>query len=192
MALRVLSLTVGMAVDANVLIFERMREEWKVGKSISGSITQDIISFQHNFRCKCNDSIDSDYFILARGGPIRGFAVTLSAGILVSMFVVLIMTRLFFNSLADANSLKSLKMFSILSPSRCSIQYHGFGRKPVAILSILLIAVSWFIFAGKGDQNFGVDFTGGTVISYSFEQKQDIETVRSVLTDAGYPNASIV
>ena len=65
------------------------------------------------------------------------------------------------------------------------------GRKPAAILSILLIGVSWFIFAGKGDQNFGVDFTGGTVISYSFEQKQDIETVRSVLTDAGYPNASI-
>jgi preprotein translocase SecF subunit len=54
-----------------------------------------------------------------------------------------------------------------------------------------LIAVSWVYFAGKGDDNFGVDFTGGTVITYSFEEKQEIESVRVALEDAGYANANI-
>ena len=62
---------------------------------------------------------------------------------------MLIMTRLFFNSLADANALKSLKMLSI--PFLRDAQFNIMaGRKPAAILSILLIRVSWFIFAGKG------------------------------------------
>ena len=184
-------LTVGMAVDANVLIFERMREEWKVGKSISGSINAGYNkAFSTILDANVTTLLTAIILFWQGSGPIRGFAVTLSAGILVSMFVVLIMTRLFFNSLVDANALRSLKMLSI--PFLRDAQFNIMaGRKPAAILSILLIGVSWFIFAGKGDQNFGVDFTGGTVISYSFEEKQDIETVRSALTDAGYPNASI-
>ncbi len=184
-------LTVGMAVDANVLIFERMREEWKVGKSISGSINAGYNkAFSTILDANVTTLLTAIILFWQGSGPIRGFAVTLSAGILVSMFVVLIMTRLFFNSLADANALKSLKMLSIPFLQNAKFNIMA-ARKPAAVLSIVLIAVSWIIFVGKGNDNFGVDFTGGTVITYSFEEKQDIESVRQALTDAGYANANI-
>ena len=65
------------------------------------------------------------------------------------------------------------------------------GRKAAAFVSILLISFSWYIFLNKGEDNFGVDFTGGTVATYKFDQKQDIEVIRGALEKAGYPNAGI-
>ena len=102
-------LTVGMAVDANVLIFERMREEWKIGKSINGSI---IAGYNKAFSTILDANVTTlltAIILFWQGsGPIRGFAVTLSAGIIVSMFVVLIITRLIFEVLGNLNVLKNL------------------------------------------------------------------------------------
>jgi SecD/SecF fusion protein len=184
-------LTVGMAVDANVLTFERMREEWKVGKSISGAINAGYNkAFSTILDANVTTLLTAIILFWQGSGPIRGFAVTLSAGILVSMFIVLVMTRLFFNTLADYKILKSVKMMSIPFLQNANLNFLG-GRKVAAFLSLALIVASWGYFFSKGDANFGVDFTGGTVTTFSFEQEQSIETVRGALAEAGFATASL-
>ena len=184
-------LTIGMAVDANVLIFERMREEWKIGKSINGSI---IAGYNKAFSTILDANVTTlltAIILFWQGsGPIRGFAVTLSAGIIVSMFVVLIITRLIFEVLGNLNILKSLKMLFI--PFLKNPNFNILSAKKItSFLSIILILVSWTIFINKGSENYGVDFTGGSVITYEFNDKQKIEDVRLKLTEAGYPTAKI-
>ena len=184
-------LTIGMAVDANVLTFERMREEWKVGKSISGSINAGYNkAFSTILDANVTTLLTAVILFWQGSGPIRGFAVTLSAGILVSMFIVLVITRLFFNTLADANAIKSLKMMSIPFLQNANFNILGF-RKFAGVISLTLIVASWAFFFNKGEQNFGVDFTGGSVITFGFDQKQGIDSVRSSLADAGFPTANI-
>ena len=184
-------LTVGMAVDANVLTFERMREEWRVGKSISGAINAGYSkAFSTILDANVTTLLTAVILFWQGSGPIRGFAVTLSAGILVSMFIVLVITRLFFNTLADGGILKSIKMLSIPFLNNASFDFIG-KRRIAAILSISLIVGSWALFITKGDANLGVDFTGGTVITFEFDQKQEIESVRNALADAGFGTANI-
>jgi SecD/SecF fusion protein len=184
-------LTVGMAVDANVLTFERMREEWKVGKSISGSINAGYNkAFSTILDANVTTLLTAAILFWQGSGPIRGFAITLSAGILVSMFIVLIMTRLFFNTMADAGILKSIKMMSIPFLQKAKFNFLG-ARKIAAILSLAIIVLSWIFFFTKGDANFGVDFTGGTVTTFKFEQEQPLETIRATLDAAGFSSASL-
>jgi SecD/SecF fusion protein len=184
-------LTVGMAVDANVLTFERMREEWKVGKSISGAINAGYNkAFSTILDANVTTLLTAIILFWQGSGPIRGFAVTLSAGILVSMFIVLIITRLFFNSLADANLIKSLKMNAIPGLANAAFDFVG-KRKYAMGISALVILITWGIFLKKGDDNLSVDFTGGTVMVFSFDQQQDIDTVGATLAKAGFPTARI-
>ncbi len=182
-------LTVGMAVDANVLTFERMREEWKVGKSISGSINAGYNkAFSTILDANVTTLLTAIILFWQGSGPIRGFAVTLSAGILVSMFIVLVITRLFFNSLADSGMLKSVKMMSIPFLQNANFNFLG-ARKIAAIISLSVIVGSWFFFFTKGDANFGVDFTGGTVTSFKFQEEQPLDAIRSTLDGAGFGGA---
>jgi len=184
-------LTVGMAVDANVLTFERMREEWRVGKSISGAINAGYNkAFSTILDANVTTLLTAVILFWQGSGPIRGFAVTLSAGILVSMFIVLVMTRLFFTTLADSKMLKSLKMMSIPGLANASFDFVG-KRKFAGFLSIAIILGTWGLFASKGDANLGVDFTGGTVMTFEFDQKQDSPAVANVLAEAGFPSAKV-
>ena len=184
-------LTIGMAVDANVLTFERMREEWSVGKSISGTINAGYNkAFSTILDANVTTLLTAIILFWQGSGPIRGFAVTLSAGILVSMFIVLVITRLFFNTLADGGMLKSLKMMSIPFLQKANFDFVG-KRKIAAIISLVLIVASWGNFLVKGEKNFGVDFTGGSVITFSFDEKQDTEAVRSALGGAGFSSANV-
>lgn len=184
-------LTVGMAVDANVLIFERMREEWKVGKSIPGSIDAGYNkAFSTILDANITTLLIAIILFWQGSGPIRGFSVTLSAGILATMFVVLILTKSIFIKLGKSNILKSLKMLHIPFLKNPNFNILS-GRLYAAILSVILIGYSWFIFSQKGQDNFGVDFTGGTVVTYSFDEKQNTEVVRSILEEAGYTSSKI-
>ncbi len=184
-------LTVGMAVDANVLTFERMREEWKVGKSISGAINAGYNkAFSTILDANVTTLLTAIILFWKGSGPIRGFAVTLCAGILVSMFIVLVITRLFFNTMADAGILKSVKMNSLPFLQNANFNFLG-ARKFAAFLSLALIICSWAWFIKKGDDNFGVDFTGGSVITFTFDDKQGPDVVRSALSDAGFASANI-
>jgi preprotein translocase SecF subunit len=81
-------------------------------------------------------------------------------------------------------------MMSIPGLANASFDFIG-KRKIAGILSILVIAGTWGLFAQKGDANLGVDFTGGTVITFEFDQKQDQDTVRSALAEVGFDTANV-
>jgi SecD/SecF fusion protein len=184
-------LTVGMAVDANVLIFERMREESKVGKTLSAAINAGYNkAFSTILDANVTTLLTAVILFWQGSGPIRGFAVTLCAGILVSVFIVLVITRLFFNTIADQTKMGTMKMMSIPFLNNANFNFLG-ARKIAATLSLLLIVGSWALFVKKGDANLGVDFTGGTVMAFEFQQKQDSDVVRTALADAGFPTAGV-
>ena len=183
-------LTIGMAVDANVLIFERIREELRTGKSVFGAITAGYSkAFSTILDANVTTLLTAVILFWQGSGAIRGFAVTLTAGILVSMLMVLVFTRLFLETLAEKTKIKSLKMLSII---KANTQIDFVGKRLIAaVLSLSIILVSWVFFIQKGQDNFGVDFTGGSAITFRFDEKQDNEIIRAALTEAGIKDASI-
>ncbi|MBI9020079.1 MAG: protein translocase subunit SecD [Verrucomicrobia bacterium] len=177
-------LTIGMAVDANVLIFERIREELATGKGVLNSITSGYSkAFSTILDANVTTLLTAIILFWQGSGAIRGFAVTLSAGILVSMLVVLVFTRLFLETMAKNTKVKTLKMLTII---KANTKIDFVGKRIFAMgLSVAIIVISWGFFIQKGQDNFGVDFTGGTAITFRFADKQPIEAIRAVLSDAG-------
>jgi SecD/SecF fusion protein len=184
-------LTIGMAVDANVLIYERIREELSVGKSVLGAITAGYSkAFSTIFDSNLTTLLTAVILFWQGSGTIRGFAVTLTAGILVSMLMALVFTRLLLETMAEKLKLKTIKMFSFFGQTKIDFM----SKRVIAIgLSWGIIIVCWIFFFNndKGAGNFGVDFTGGSAITFAFDQKQPVDTVRAVLTQEGIKDASI-
>jgi len=186
-------LTIGMAVDANVLIFERVREESAIGRRLWTTITAGyeralVTITDANITTLLTGAI----LFLFGSGAIRGFAVTLCAGIMVSMFTSLVVTKLFFGIVASRMSVKALRMRSIIKDTHIDFIVK---RKGAAILSIVVILVSWGLMVGRGIGSlglvFGVDFTGGSSVTFAFEKKQPVEDIRSTLDMKGIKEAHI-
>ena len=182
-------LTIGIAVDANVLIFERIREEQKIGKRLAAAIDAGYEKvFSTIMDANVTTLLTAVILFWQGSGPIRGFAITLSAGIVVSMFIALVITRLMFELVAYKTKIQHIKMFSILRES--NLDFVG-KRKIAATLSIIIIIGTAVVFFMKGEENFGVDFTGGTSLTYRFEEKQGVDDIRSALEGAGIPDAFV-
>src|SRR6202000_2903551 len=108
-------LTIGMAVDANVLIFERIREESAKGKSLRGALSAGYDrAFWTIFDSHVTTLISSVILIYMGTGPIKGFGVTLTIGVAASLFPALVVTRLIFDFLIGRNMIKKLGMFHFL------------------------------------------------------------------------------
>jgi SecD/SecF fusion protein len=184
-----LALTIGMAVDANVLIYERMREELAVGKSLRNAISAGYDkAFSAIFDSNITTLLTAVILFWQGSGPVRGFAITLTAGILVSMLVVLVFTRLLLNLLADKINLKTIKMVQVFK----NPNFDFLGKRVWVIgLSVAVIISTWIVFLKKGQDNFGVDFTGGASITFAFSEKQPVEAVRTALDQAGIDDARI-
>ncbi len=182
-------LTIGMAVDANVLIFERIREEQKVGKRLVAAIDAGYEKvFSTIMDANVTTLITAVILFWQGSGPIRGFAITLSAGIVVSMFIALVITRLMFELIAYKTKIQQIKMFQILPSSNIDFLSK---RKYAAILSLVVIASTWAVFIGKGTDNFGVDFTGGTSLVYRFDERPGQDEISNALADAGVLGAFV-
>ncbi len=183
-------LTIGMAVDANVLIFERIREEQATGKGVLASIKAGYSKALSTILDANITTLLTAAILFWQGsGAIRGFAITLTAGILVSMLTVLVFTRLFLNTLAEKIKLKSLKMRSFI---RSKTKIDFIGKRVIAIsLSLAVIVISWFFFSIKGQENFGIDFTGGTSYLFRFAQPPAVKQVRETLENAGITDSTI-
>jgi SecD/SecF fusion protein len=177
-----IALTIGMAVDANVLIYERMREELSSGRTLRNAITAGYEkAFSAIFDSNITTLLTAVILFWQGSGPVRGFAVTLTAGIVVSMLVVLVFTRLLLDFLADRTGLKSIKMFQVFK----NPNFDFLSKCKVAVaISVTLIVVTWAFFLARGARNFGVDFIGGTAITFVFDQKMPVETVSGALEQA--------
>ncbi len=183
-------LTVGMAVDANVLIYERIREELAKGKSLRGAIAAGYArAFGTIFDSHVTTLISSIILIFMGTGEIKGFGVTLTIGVAASLFTALVVTRLIFNFLLEHNLIKSLRMFHLIRATKLDFMKLA---KPAFILSwtIILIGMGYGIF-DRGSKLFGVDFAGGDSTTFSFHQKVDVEQIRAVLTQIGEKDSQI-
>jgi SecD/SecF fusion protein len=174
-----IALTVGMAVDSNVLIYERMREELERGSSLRMAI-------QNGFDRALSAIVDSNVTTLITAvilymigtDQIRGFAVTLFIGLVVSMFTVLYFGRLIFEIAEKKRWIHRLKMMKLMG--KTDIDFIGKQRICWAISAIVIVGgLACFLY--RGEDNYDVDLSGGTMVTFEFNDKQNIEHVRSEL-----------
>jgi len=184
-----LLLTIGMAVDANVLIFERIREEFKLGKAIRSAIKSGYSkAFLTILDSNITTLITALILFQFGTGPIRGFATTLSVGILSSMFMALVVTRLILDLLTTQGNLKKITMFQLVKQPKINF----IGARRIAYVFSLIIIVSGIVsFAMRGGENFGIDFTGGALQQFKFKQPVNIEDIRGPLREIGLTDAVI-
>jgi SecD/SecF fusion protein len=184
-----LVLTIGMAVDANVLIFERIREEFKLGKAIRSAIKSGYNkAFLTILDANVTTLITALILFQFGTGPVRGFATTLSIGILSSMFTALIVTRLILDFMTSGNGITKITMLQLVRQP--NINFIG-KRKVAYILSVVVIASGMVSFAMRGGKNFGIDFTGGALQQFKFKDPVNVEEVRTPLREIGHGDAII-
>jgi len=179
-------LTMGMAVDANVLIYERIREEMRHGKNMRASITE-------GFKHALNAIIDSNVTTLISGivlvifgqGPIKGFGVTLSFGIMTTFITAVFLTRYMVESYASREGAKELPFHTKISEHFLQNTHIDFMkiRKVMYILSGTMFLISFISFGTRGF-SLGIDFTGGRNYVVNFEKPVKTEDVKKLLKNA--------
>ncbi|HRZ81417.1 MAG TPA: protein translocase subunit SecD [Candidatus Hydrogenedentes bacterium] len=184
-----LVLTMGMAVDANVLIYERIREELRLGHTVLASV-------EAAFKRAGITILDANLTTLIAGavlmqfgtGPIQGFALTLSIGICTTLFSALVVTPAIVDFMLSKKLITKCRMLALV-PANPGIPFMQV-RKVVISVSVACIAVGMVWFGTRGMDNFGVDFRQGTnlMLSLKADQQIPVDQVRSALTSAGFTN----
>ena len=189
-----LVLSLGMAVDANVLIFERIREEFQAGRTAGKAIENGYgRAFTAIFDSNLTTIITGVILFVVGTGPVRGFAIMLTAGVVLSMFTSVVVTRLVFDHCVDPSRVKPFRMmcffknpkFDFMKATKLTIG----GSFAVVALSIAVFAVR---FLNNRADVLSVDLTGGTSIVYNLkaEAKPSVKDIRACL-DA-FDNATVI
>ena len=183
-------LTIGMAVDANVLIYERLREELAAGKSLAAAVSGAYDkAFSAIFDANVTTLITSVILMSQATGSVRGFAVTLTLGIIASMFSALLATRTLFRWLVEVGNLRRVSMLNLI-PSKT---FNFMGQRRLALtLSILLIGGSIAWIGVRGEKNLGIDFRGGDLVVFDAVTQVSVQEARSALEPVGLGNIPIV
>jgi SecD/SecF fusion protein len=185
-------LTIGMAVDANVLIYERLREEIQSGKSFKNAISASYDkAFTAIFDSNFTSLITAILLFIFGSSAIKGFAITLSIGIVASMFSAILVTRVLFRWGTDLNALKKVSFLSLFKATKFDFIAKS---RACALISVALVILSLAAFGLRKGHAFGVDFTGGTLIKFQLGTEvkiptADVEKALSTLqlTKAAYP-----
>ena len=188
-------LTLGMAVDANVLIYERTREEQALGRPPYASI---MAGYQRAFLAIFDGNlttvITAVILFVFGTGIIRGFSVTLVAGIIASMYTALVVTKMIFKATVKESASKPMRMMQMI-PTDINIPFNKYF-KPFATAAVAIIVATLAITIARGIKNptsvFGVDFTGGATVTFDVANAEaaPISAVREVLEAAGITDAA--
>ncbi len=185
-------LTMGMAVDANVLIYERIKEELAAGKQHKTAVNE-------GYKNALSAIIDSNVTTILTGiilfyfgtGPIKGFATTLIIGIITSFFTAVFITRLIWTSMTESGKASNYTFTTAVSKGLLegvNVNWIGIRKKGYIVISCILLAcVVSLVFHGL---NSGIDFTGGRNYVVRFEQKVNTEDVEALL-QKGFGEASV-
>lgn len=193
-------LAIGLAIDANVLVFERAREEYAENPK-AGLLRALGIGFNKAWSAIIDSNVTT---LLAAGllfflgsGPIKGFGVTLSIGVIASMISALVIARVFTELAASTKWLNTHPKVSGLSNVgnvRTWLVTHNPNlmskRRLWVIISGAALVLACLGIFGKG-LNTGVEFTGGRVLEYSTTKTIDADTARAAVADAGFPEATV-
>lgn len=177
-------LTIGMAVDANVIIFARIKEEIALGKSVKTSIENGFgKAFWAIFDGNITTLIAAVVLYLKGSGTVKGFAETLAIGILLSMFTALVISRFLLNAFYEIG-FRDEKFYGKAKEAR-SINF--LSKKNICFACSLVVIILGFVVMGvnstneKGMLNFGLDFKGGTSLNVTFNEEYTQEQIDSEL-----------
>lgn len=179
-------LTIGMAVDANVLIYERIRDELDHGTPVKNAIDIGFHrAFSAIFDSNVTTLIPAVAMICLGSGPLQGFAVTLTLGIVANLFAALIVSKNCFDWILSSKKVQTLRMMRFLTnPSFdfLKVRWLGVG------LSVVILVGGFTAFTQKGSETLGVDFTGGDAVTLKFagiEPPVEVGQVRAALAQGG-------
>ena len=176
-------LTIGMAVDANVLVYERMRDELDTGKPLRQAVTSGFErAFSAIFDSNVTVILVAVILMWLGSGPLQGFAVTLVLGIVANLFAALVVTRNAFEWLLVSGWLQRLSMMRILT--RPNFPFLAW-RRMACWLALALLAVGMTTFFLRSNRLLGVDFVGGDSLTVGYQQAAPIHEVRAALEGAG-------
>ena len=182
-------LTIGLAVDASVLIYERLREELALGKSLKIAMQAAYQkAFSSIFDANVTTLITAIILFIKATGPVRGFAISLTIGIFASLFTALIVGRNVFGWFVDTDRVKKVTMLHLISSQHINFLGKGFLACMCSLALIIAGATSFYV---RGEKNFGVDFRGGDMLTLSSPKSIDIGQVRQALTPLNFGDASI-
>lgn len=184
-------LSIGMAVDANVLVYERMRDEFALGKSLRAGVDA---GFNRAFWSIVDGHVTTLITALALflfgTGPIKGFAITLTLGLILNLFAVLFCCRLVYDILFDFKILKRLNFFKLVNKSTFDfmrVRKIAFGIS----ITFSILGLVAFVQILRGHANMGVDFSGGALLQYRAEKPFALDEVRAALHKAGHPGIEL-
>lgn len=174
-------LTLGMAVDANVIIYERIKEELRAGKGLR-------LAIHDGYQNAYSAIIDGNVTTLITGivlyifgsGPIQGFATTLIIGILTSLFTAIFISRLVFETLLNRNvDITFGNKYTINAFTKVNINFIGIRKKLYVVsAAIILLGMASLVFKGL---NYGIDFSGGRSYIVMFDQDVNTTDIRTSL-----------
>ncbi len=184
-----LVLTLGMAVDANVLIFERIREEKRKGKPIK-------LAVKAGYEKAFTTIFDSNLTTLITGiilaaigtGPVKGFAWVLILGIIINMFTAIFVTRTIYEYSMSMEWTKRFAMMTFLKEP--AILFANYRRYFIPISCVLMVG-GIVAFTLRGKDKYDIDFTGGTLIHLQLDSPAPTGSVRTALEDVGYEHTEV-
>jgi SecD/SecF fusion protein len=179
-------LTLGMAVDANILIYERIREELANNKTIANAIE---LGFKHAFSAIFDSNMTSLFvaaILMWQGtGAIKGFAITLVIGVLTTLFTAVFLSKLLFDLMQrfPLTAVKTLKMRHIFSnPNYDFLRWRKVAIVFSIVLSLICVGVAFY----RGSDIFSVDFTGGRQITFNYDQRVPEDQIAKTLDNLGF------
>ena len=188
-------LALGMAVDANVLIYERTKEELRAGKGVKKALADGYSNaFSAIFDSNLTSIITGIILFNFGTGPIRGFATTLIIGILISFFTAVFMTRLFYDHFMSKDKLLNLTFSSAISKNlMANVRFDFMGRNKLWLTiagTVVMVCVAFLAVRGLSQS---IDFTGGRNFKVQFEDKVEPEQIRELISSKfGDANVSVI
>ncbi len=178
-------LAIGMAVDSNVLIFERMREEFAIGKSARSGIEAGYDkAFWTIVDSHVTTLVTAVALFMFGTGPIKGFAVTLCFGVTFNLFSTLFGSKLFYDFMTSRRKLKPMHFLHFINkPNLDYMKLRGLAFTFSIVLA--LVGVFAFIQILRGHANLGIDFAGGSMIQYQAEKDFTLDAARAALKKHG-------
>ncbi|MCX7704140.1 MAG: protein translocase subunit SecF, partial [Planctomycetota bacterium] len=170
----------GMAVDSNILIYERTREERDLGKSLRQAVSAGFSrAFWAIFDSNITTLITALILIPIGTGPVRGFGVVLAIGIVCTMFSVLVVAQTILNLSVDKRIIRRMKMLQFIKNPR----FNFIRWIPLAfVISAILVTGGVVLFSVRGDEKYGIEFTGGVLYQVNFHKPTSVADVRNLVS----------
>lgn len=184
-----LVLMIGMGIDSNVLIFERIREEKAKGKPIRAAIKAGYEkAFSAIFDSHVTTFITGIILAAVGTGPVKGFAWTLILGLIINLFTAVFVTRVIYELFMDLNWIKNFSMFKLIGIP--NVRFINYRFILVAVSGACIIGgITTFVI--RGNKKYDIDFTGGTLVHLHLKNPTQAGFVRTALGETGYEEAEV-